>query len=277
MSWCIAPLVVWIYLAASLPAESFSSRTGRTTRSNGCIVPETTPAQRQSVGKVLGEVFGTTQSWNDRRLEAIDASRDDGESLELPSHLTVYGELGLDALATILDAVGVRQEGECFLDIGSGDGVLVAAASLLYPLKVSRGIEILPTLYERSVAYQEKFTQLVSTESSFRPCPCEFILGDVLDHQSPTRDVADVLRDTTLAVCFATTWSGNAPGRRLPELSRALTLLPEGARVVIVDGFLDDKADGVPLEYGGEFQLYCPDTAPYSMARLYTKSTREEE
>ena len=63
----------------------------------------------------------------------------------MPQHLTVCGELGLEALATLLDAVGVEQ-GDRFLDIGAGDGVLVAAAALLFPnhLKLLSGWKFSP-------------------------------------------------------------------------------------------------------------------------------------
>uniref|UniRef100_A0A7S0AX05 Uncharacterized protein n=1 Tax=Minutocellus polymorphus TaxID=265543 RepID=A0A7S0AX05_9STRA len=89
-----------------------------------------------------------------------------------------------------------------------------------------------------------------------------------------------VLAATTLAVCFATTWSaGNVgtstkgctslQGRKLPKLSKALAAgLGRDARVVIIDGKLLES-DG--FSWQGDLKIFCPDTAPYSIARLYTK------
>ena len=81
--------------------------------------------------------------------------------------------------------------------------------------------------------------------------------------------MTNYLRDTTLAVCFATTWSRGNQGRKLPELSHALGKnLSKDARVVIVDGRLDEQ-DG--LNWVGDLKINCPDTAPYSIASLYEK------
>lgn len=123
-------------------------------------------------------------------------------------------------------------------------------------------------------------------------------LATILDAVGAMRAL---LADTTLAVCFATTWcQGNfrgdggggdgseeegggkaAParaaraslrGRELPRLSRALAALPPGARAVIVDGRLD--AEGGGFDWLGDLRITCPDTAPHSTAALYRR--REE-
>jgi hypothetical protein len=254
------------------------------------LAPETTPSQRSKIQKILGQVFGTAASdvWQERRSQAIDVSQQEGEILALQPKVTVYGELGLEALATVLDAVGV-QKGDQFLDIGSGDGVLVAAAALLYPqhLKAARGVEILPTLHQRSLTYQEKLRQSVAstntdttsdeTTASLSPvplccCPTELYEGNV---HAPDDQLLEqhVFSETTLAVCFATAWASGVPGRMLPELSRSLgaggaSELPVDARLVVIDGKLCDK-DG--FRYEGELKLDCPDTAPYSLAHLFTR------
>ena len=107
----------------------------------------------------------------------------------------------------------------------------------------------------------------------------DFFVGNVYQ---ANEELLSTLQDTTLAVCFATTWSQmnnidesggvkkktSLDGRRLPQLSLALTALPVGARVVIVDGKLDEK-DGYAWE--GDLRIYCPDTAPFSIASLYVR------
>jgi hypothetical protein len=246
------------------------------------LAPETTPLQRSQVQDVLGQVFGTADVFQERKSNAIDVSQTDGAILELQPQVTVYGELGLEALATVLDAVGV-QKGDQFLDIGSGDGVLVAAAAQLYPqhLQAARGVEIIPTLYERSLSYQEKLLQSIAspgttsaetTTASLVPlcCPTEFYEGDV---HAPDDQLAHVFSETTVAVCFATAWASGVPGRMLPRLSRSLgkggpSELPVDARVVIIDGRLCDT-DG--FRYEGQIKIFCPDTAPYSLAHLFRR------
>ena len=256
------------------------------------LAPETTPLQRSEVKNILGQVFGTADSevWQERRSQAIDVSQIEGEILALQPKVTVYGELGLEALATVLDAVGV-QKGDQFLDIGSGDGILVAAAALLYPqhLKAARGVEILPTLYQRSLTFQQKLRQSVLTSTNTDAtsdetvaslhvpvplccCPTELYEGNV---HAPDDQLLGkhVFSEATLAVCFATAWASGVPGRMLPELSRSLgaggiSELPVNARMIVIDGRLCDK-DG--FRYEGELKLDCPDTAPYSLAHLYTR------
>ena len=260
------------------------------------VLPEVTTEHQASVRAVVDSVYGkavegdssyvddakekfVSTLWNHRRTSAIDASQSDGQELQLEQHMTVYGELGLDALINVLEAVGVK-DGDSFLDIGSGDGMLVMGAAALWGrenqigggggLRISRGVEILPTLYERSLRYQSNFEE----EAAFKSMPMarmELYLGNAMDHSSD--ELAQVFQDSTLAVCFATTWSRSEPGRRLPQLSKAVgrggvSELPVGARLVIIDGVLDES-DGFVDE--GQLKLYCKDTAPYSIARLYTR------
>jgi len=237
----------------------------------------------------------------------------------------VYGELSVPVLATILDAVGVLREDEIFLDIGSGDGALVLGASLLYvstsgdaedagttttkkmhkrnSIRKAWGVDIVPGLVDRSIVHAANLQQSLSLSSrnnnndrhdeeanEIRSClqrnqsEVQFLLGDI--HQ-PSGELRRVLKETTLAVCFATTWSaGNArnddddaatttasnslQGRKLPKLSAALSsTLSPNCRVVVVDGKLLTNDDG--FVWKGDLKVHCPDTAPYSIASLYVK------
>jgi hypothetical protein len=120
------------------------------------IAPEITESQKLGVKKILNLVYGdeSSEEWNTRR-SAARASGEEDNSLEIPQHELVYGELGLDALVTVLDAVGVMK-GDRFIDIGSGDGMLVSAASMLFPdyIDSSVGVEIVPDLHLRSVEFR---------------------------------------------------------------------------------------------------------------------------
>lgn len=247
------------------------------------IAPETTESQRQGVTKILDLVYGDENSneWEARRSQAR-ASGEEDQTLNVPQHELVYGELGLDALATILDAVGVEQ-GDRFMDIGSGDGMLVSAASMLYSdfLESSMGVEIVPDLYERSLKFQNRLENVLQQIDEDEENPsdgkvelCRSMSLDLGNVYEPNERTKHLFSKTTLGVCFATTWSRNEPGRKLPKLSSALgnsgsCELPAGSKLVIIDGVLDHENDG--FDFVGQFNLFVPDTAPFSIARLYTK------
>mmetsp|Transcript_20561 Transcript_20561/g.44636 ORF Transcript_20561/g.44636 Transcript_20561/m.44636 type:complete len:340 (+) Transcript_20561:66-1085(+) len=251
-----------------------------------------------------------------------NSSKGGDTAVIVPSHELVYGELSVPVLATILDAVGV-QEDDVFLDIGSGDGALVLGASLLYAyasfddgdgshegdggdtntntmsmlgsrnaIQKCYGADIVPGLVDRSMTHSKNLERIMQEGQSSNgmknidlleqnQSEIQFLLGDI--HQ-PDDELQNVLKETTLAVCFATTWSaGNAhnddttpgqsstslQGRKLPKLSKALSAgLSSGCRVVIIDGKLDADDD---FSWEGDLRIQCPDTAPYSVAALYHK------
>jgi len=165
------------------------------------------------------------------------------------------------------------------------------------------GVDIVPGLVDRSIVHAANLQQSLSLSSrnnnndrhdeeanEIRSClqrnqsEVQFLLGDI--HQ-PSGELRRVLKETTLAVCFATTWSaGNArnddddaatttasnslQGRKLPKLSAALSsTLSPNCRVVVVDGKLLTNDDG--FVWKGDLKVHCPDTAPYSIASLYVK------
>ena len=140
-------------------------------------------------------------------------------------------------------------------------------------------------MVERSIVHAknlERILQSDDNELKDNQSDIHFLLGDI--HQ-PSKHLQDILQETTIAVCFATTWSaGNAnncsnndelrrsislQGRRLPKLSEALsTSLSSGSRVVVIDGKLSED-DG--FIWQGDVKIICPDTAPHSIATLYYK------
>jgi hypothetical protein len=215
------------------------------------------------------------------KAERYASARSFSSNVSAPQKELVYGELSIPVLATLLDAVGVQRD-DCFLDIGSGDGGLVLGAGLLYPdyIQKCRGLEVVPGLVERSKLHAKR---LLASKDTTTDCNqhvnAEFLLGNV--HEA-CRDasIASVLQETTLAVCFATTWStGNIQEskrtslqrRLLPKLSKALTHFPVRARIVMVDARLDCK-DG--YSWKGDLKIHCPDTAPFSIASLYRRTEK---
>jgi hypothetical protein len=255
------------------------------------IVPEVHPEHVNKVSQLVQAALGDEDAVNNNRYTlARDAVSDFQENDEsIPSNELVYGELSVEVLATILDAVGV-QENDVFLDIGSGDGALVLGASLLYAdgnsdgdepsksgnaMNMCFGVDIIPGLVERSISHTDNLHRILQDNEDFlkgNQANVELLLGDI--HQ-PDSQLQNILEETTIAVCFATTWSAensigtSLQGRKLSKLSKALSNgLTSGCRVVIIDGKLDEE-DEFLLK--GDLRIQCPDTAPYSIATLYHK------
>lgn len=222
------------------------------------------------VEALLGRVLGRPgeDGWTQRREQAR-ASADEVAQGFAPDQL-VYGELDLPALVRLLDAAGLNHD-EAFLDIGSGDGGPVLAAALLYPaqLRVCRGVELLPGLWSRSQHHLAALRALLAPDEPI--APVELLPGDVYRCEEPdAAALRHVLADTSLALCFATTWSQGAPNRELPQLSQVLGRhMAPGSRAILVDARLLPEADGWTWE--GDLRITLRDTAPYSTARLYMK------
>mmetsp|Transcript_19222 Transcript_19222/g.53551 ORF Transcript_19222/g.53551 Transcript_19222/m.53551 type:complete len:261 (-) Transcript_19222:1946-2728(-) len=233
-------LVCFLPVASSFTVTSSSSTALRTSLAvaSTSIAPELSSERKAYAVDVIDRVFGKEDSgtWDDRReaARATTLDKNDNEEKEqkgndpthrllenIPDHELVYGELGIEALATILDAVGVR-EGDVFLDIGSGDGLLVVGAALLYPgyLRAARGIEIVPELYQRSLGFRDRFLEILRdegnddrTEGDDESPEVSFHLGNIYDantndnENNGTGGSASSLdfSESTLAVCFATT------------------------------------------------------------------------
>ena len=263
------------------------------TTSSSVVVPEVNPTHLAKVSQLVQAALGDRDDTTNRYELARDAVSDFQTNDDSPpsNNELVYGELSVEVLATILDAVGVK-ENDVFLDIGSGDGALVLGASLLYAdascnrnnaMNTCYGVDIVPGLVERSKEHANNLHEILhdvdtsdgESDNAFlrkNQAEMHFILGDI--HQ-PNNELRYILKETTLAVCFATTWSaGNASGtslkgRKLPKLSKALSPgLRSGCRVVIIDGKLDEDDD---FCWKGDLIVKCPDTAPYSVASLYHK------
>ena len=261
------------------------------------LAPEIPAAHLSRVSRLVSEALGDKDvgGGTDATMDSAAAARyasvrsavaDFNRDMPVPANELVYGELSVPTLGRILDAVGLEEQ-ETFLDVGSGDGACVLGASLLYnqddSLVIPKciGVEIVPGLVDRSEHHAENLADILQREkgsgSSLRQAQAqvEFLLGDI--HDSSDRVMSRVLSQATVVVCFATTWCASntetgdktsLQGRRLPNLSQALSALKRGARVVIIDGKLNSR-DG--FAWQGDLRIVCPDTAPYSTATLYHK------
>jgi hypothetical protein len=241
---------VHILLLCTSAVDAFSTTTTTTTSSStaAVVVPEVHPTHVKVVSQLVQAALGDGDDSRSRYALARDAVSDfqTNDDSSPSSNELVYGELSVEVLATILDAVGVKED-DVFLDIGSGDGALVLGASLLYAdarcnrnnaMNTCYGVDIVPGLVERSKEHASNLHEILhdvnrsddDSDNAFlqkNQAEMHFLLGDI--HQ-PNNELRDILKETTLAVCFATTWSaGNASGttslkgRKLPKLSKALS------------------------------------------------------
>lgn len=215
-----------------------------------------------SVEAILASVLGEARA--ERHRAAQQVGEEAAASLGMSASQLVYGELDVRSVARVLEAANV-EEGDRFLDIGSGDGVPALAAALLFAreLEICRGIEVVPALAARATEHADRLRAWLQANPEVSAAPIELSEGDIYAEDAALRAT---LRDTSLALCFATTWS-HSPRRALPELSAALRAMKEGARVVIVDARLVE----VGWRWEGDLRITPPDTAPHSTARLYTR------
>ncbi|CAM9107152.1 unnamed protein product [Pylaiella littoralis] len=133
-----------------------------------------------------------------------------------------YAEFDLPYLAKML-RLAKLDDGDVFLDLGSGTGKAVVAAGLLYPnLSVCRGVEILDGLHREAKTYARKYAGLRRPKA-----PIEFVQGEFMDEAV---DVSDV----DIVFAYATKYSTER-GIYLTELSKKLVDLKSGARVITID------------------------------------------
>ena len=66
----------------------------------------------------------------------------------VPTKELVYGEITWEGIDTLLQNVPMKDAD--FVDLGSGNGKVVHYVALKYPVKVSRGVEIVPTRHEEA-------------------------------------------------------------------------------------------------------------------------------
>ena len=96
-----------------------------------------------------------------------------------------FGQIPPRAVSTLFkqihDLGGMQNELGTFLDLGSGDGLVSAAAMMCAPFKNALGIEIVPSLYKRSQILAETWNASISgNEPNFKDLgPLSFELADL--------------------------------------------------------------------------------------------------
>lgn len=104
------------------------------------------------------------------------------ERQEEPTTSYYYGEVSFMAMARMLRDHG--DGAETFLDIGSGSGRAVIAASLLHPFKSATGIEVVKGLHVQAERAKSRLEELGQVPK----CQIAFLLGDALAVAWPIAD-----------------------------------------------------------------------------------------
>lgn len=195
-----------------------SSREGNSEHTHAII------AAQQALGHVYGDEGDGYVRWRSARTHA------DSRSASTIGELT-YGELDVELTCRALEVAGL-QDGERFVDIGSGYGRVVCTTALLYPqLDAVIGIEVVPELHSGARDFEQSLRQYAERCTHPLPlAPIEWFCNDYRDVH-----LEEVLRRSDVALCFATTW-GSVKQLVLDELSSTLANhMAVGRRAVIVD------------------------------------------
>ena len=159
--------------------------------------------------------------------------------LNIDSTLT-YGEFDLNLFASLVDrALDGVADGATFVDVGSGAGRLVLAASSLWPqFGLCAGVECVPELHRVALDAAARVELPPSSPK------CEFVLGKAEDALGADGRLSSV----DVAFAYSSTWPGE--GQYLSDFSLVCgTHLKVGARVITADRML------MSLEGAWEFRL----------------------
>jgi hypothetical protein len=136
----------------------------------------------------------------------------------------IYGEIDFLSFYTILERVSPSSQ-DVFYDLGSGSGKAVLSATLFFNVKESFGIELLPPLYEQSIAQLEKAAQRFQqhdAEKEYLPQVrrIQFINDSFLHYDFENADIIYVA-----ATCLSdATWN---------DLISKMARLKPGSRIIV--------------------------------------------
>lgn len=152
----------------------------------------------------------------------------------------IYGEIDFLSFIALLSLVKPNPN-TVFYDLGSGVGKAVIAAAMVFPLKKSIGIEILPELHQASCAalnHMAQFEQYKRVATS-----CHFILADFLN--APLDDANLIfINSSTL---FGTTWEKLC--QRLHDFPQIETIITT-SKPLLSAVFLPDRCTTVQMSWG---------------------------
>ncbi len=141
------------------------------------------------------------------------SARQNNDSVEL-----LYGEINFESFIALLSCCSINKQ-SCFYDLGSGIGKAVIAATLVYPLQKSVGIEKLETLH--NCARQQKQKLILETcDESFAE-RIEFIYADFLQCE---------LKEADLVFINSTAFIGDS----WEKIARHLQQLKKGSQCISI-------------------------------------------
>lgn len=198
------------------------------------MVVEDTDVPRMATEKVSDvsfdirkRVFSQIGSFDYKKAQ--DASLNERKRTKLPSYTLTYGEIPVDSLALILmRIIWIRASDESslkkktcpldlatfsesdafrddvFVDLGSGAGRPVLAASCLFEFKEARGVEILKDLHTLATKAKEDYAHLLKLWGSKLSLTqrVHFYHGSIFDSK-----VTDWAGEGTVIVCNSTCFS----------------------------------------------------------------------
>lgn len=152
----------------------------------------------------------------------------------------VYGEIEFLPFLAFLSLVPLDKN-TVFYDLGSGTGKAVLAAAMVYPLKRSVGIEIMPELHAAACGQKNKLATLPAYAEAAEKI--DFFLGDFLE--------AD-LREANCVFINATAFIGETWSRlceKLETLPRLTTVITT-SKVLISTRFILVKSTKIMMSWG---------------------------
>ncbi|DBA01371.1 TPA: hypothetical protein N0F65_001610 [Lagenidium giganteum] len=150
-------------------------------------------AQPQHHEDVLGDVFDALYASYPFQV-AKETSRKERKANQYISLTLVYGEIRFESFRVVIDSVKrwyriLGKPGGTFLDIGSGSGKAVFAATLAHDFDACFGIEILRGLYEISVDVAQQWEKRIKKQYPLsiqkKRTRIAFTHGDALEHEWP--------------------------------------------------------------------------------------------
>ena len=158
-----------------------------------------------------------------------------------------YGEVDIGDWARVLRSVAPAR-GDVFVDVGSGTGKAVLCAAACHPLRLARGIEILPELHAAAAAAREAARAVVEVEAAIDDggTVVELYEGDAFASEAAWTGwaaAADVVFATT--TCFTEELHA--------KFGEAVETMRVGSRLIVTTQALRSET----FELIGEGRLRC--------------------
>jgi len=168
----------------------------------------------ESAKKIIDDVYS--------KIDGYSTSFKVRKKISYTDKTLTYGEILLDSFFNILKSVEPK-ENEVFYDLGSGVGKAVFAAHMLFPIKKSVGIELIPDIYLEAIKtvnnFKEKYHKQLFNINEKRKI--DFINKNIFDADFSDGDVIFFH-----ATCF--------PDQLMVPVSKKIGSVKSGSRVIII-------------------------------------------